>query len=251
IARTRRCPMPARYSSTEGSFNNGSPFCTCCAASCPSFTSSAGLYLFGVGATMWVCADAVPIATVSSRIGSKRPWWRKVDMAELMAQSSAMTLPNCFLFKGNNNLIPQNQPRRQTPEAQLRAAYCDRSGRVVRKIFEMAELESGTRPGRHKTYNPAADVESKQVALGIQQAHLRGQARMHQPNTGYNIRTKRFLRDGFRHRNDHVARQCGHSAARNRTRQPRSEELRYLFEVALNAQEIIAEEQRRHTEGHF
>src|SRR5262249_51282156 len=50
---------------------------------------------------------------------------------------------------------------------------------------------------------------------------------------------------------DHVARQCGHSAARNRTRQPRSEELRYLFEVALNAQEIIAEEQRRHTEGHF
>ena len=37
---------------------------TCAAASCPSFTSSAGEYLFG-GATILVCADAVPSATVS------------------------------------------------------------------------------------------------------------------------------------------------------------------------------------------
>jgi hypothetical protein len=165
-------------------------FWTCCAASCPSFTSSAGLYLFGVGATMCVCADAEPSATVSSRIGSKRPWWRKVDMAELMARCSAMTLPIAFLPRAINTLIPQDQPRRQAPEAQLRSPYCDRSGRVVGEILEMAELESRARTGRHESDDPAADIESKQVALGIEQVHLRAEARMHQPDTCHDIRPK-------------------------------------------------------------
>src|SRR6185503_18012423 len=112
----------------------------------------------------------------------------------------------------------------------------------------MAELESGTRPGRHESYDAAADIKSKQVALGIQQAYLRADARMHQPDTGYDVGPQGFLRNRFRDRDDHVARQRRHRAARNGLPLTWSEELRRLFEIAFNAQEFVAEKHRRYAE---
>ena len=115
----------------------------------------------------------------------------------------------------------------------------------------MAKFESGTCAWRHKPNDAAADIESEQVALGIQQVYLRAEARMHQPDTGHDVRTKRFLRNRFRYGDDHIPGQGRDTAARNGTPQSRSEELRYLFEIPFNAQEVGAEEHRRHAESHF
>src|SRR2546422_7330051 len=91
MARTRRWPMPETYSSTDESLSSGISFCTCAAASCPSFTSSDTLYLLG-GGTIWVCADAVATATVSRKTGTIRTYL-DVDMAEFISDPSAMRLP--------------------------------------------------------------------------------------------------------------------------------------------------------------
>ena len=108
----------------------------------------------------------------------------------------------------------------------------------------MAEFKPGARPGRHKPYDAAADIESKQIALGIQQADLRTEARMYQPNTGDDIGSKRLLRNRFRHRDNHVAGQRRYSAPRDSLPLPWPEELRGVFDIAFNAEETVAEEHR-------
>src|SRR3954470_9073735 len=69
MALTRRRPMLFRYELTCSSRITGISFCTCCAASWPSFTSSDGLYLF-LGAVILVCADAA--VTLAARITAIR-----------------------------------------------------------------------------------------------------------------------------------------------------------------------------------
>src|SRR6187399_2981910 len=59
--------MLLRYPLISSSRMTGISFWTCCAASWPSFTSSAGLYLF-LGAVILVCADA--IATDSASVAA-------------------------------------------------------------------------------------------------------------------------------------------------------------------------------------
>src|SRR3954462_14424314 len=66
---TRRRPMLFRYELTCSDCITGISFCTCCEASWPSFTSSAGLYLF-LGAVILVCAEAA--VTVVARITAIR-----------------------------------------------------------------------------------------------------------------------------------------------------------------------------------
>jgi hypothetical protein len=61
------------------------------------------LVLLG-GAVTWVCADAVPSATVRMRTGANRAYLN-VDMAELMTDLSAMTLPN-LPIRESTNILP-------------------------------------------------------------------------------------------------------------------------------------------------
>ena len=114
----------------------------------------------------------------------------------------------------------------------------------------MAELKSSTRPRRHKPYDTATDIESEQVGLGIQQAYLRADTRMNQPETRHDIGPKRFLGNRFRDRDYHIAGERRDSTASHGALKPWPEELRRLVEIGFDTQEIVAEEHRRHAEGH-
>src|SRR5262245_47596247 len=115
----------------------------------------------------------------------------------------------------------------------------------------MAELKSGARPRRHKPYDAATDIEPEKVGLSIQQAYLRADPRMHQPKTGDDIGPKRCLGNRFRDRDYHVAGERRDTTARNGALKPWPEELRRLVEIGFDTQEIVAEEHRRHAEGHL
>src|SRR5438105_15932694 len=101
-------------------------------------------------------------------------------MGELISATSAMALPNPLL-------IAQHQSRRKAPKAQPSSANGDSLG-IVRQVFEMAELEPHAGAWRQKSNRAAADVESKEIALGIEQAYLCADARMHKAEPRHQVR---------------------------------------------------------------